>query len=48
MLVEQLRMSENYSPLFSFAQYTFNTMYWVVRKIRADVEGKLKRRRFKF
>ena len=22
--------------------------YWVVRKVRADVEGKLKRRRFKF
>jgi len=25
-----------------------NVMYWVVRKIRADFEGKLKRRRFKF
>jgi len=23
-------------------------MYWVVRKVRADFEGKLKRRRFKF
>ena len=22
--------------------------YWVVRKVRADVEGKLKRRKFKF
>jgi len=23
-------------------------IYWVVRKVRADVEGKLKRRKFKF
>jgi len=23
-------------------------MYWVVRKVRVDFEGKLKRRRFKF
>jgi len=23
-------------------------LYWVVRKVRADFEGKLKRRRFKF
>jgi len=23
-------------------------IYWVVRKVRADFEGKLKRRRFKF
>jgi len=23
-------------------------IYWVVRKVRADIEGKLKRRRFKF
>jgi len=27
---------------------TTDAMYWVVRKIRADFEGKLKRRRFKF
>jgi len=23
-------------------------LYWVVRKVRADIEGKLKRRKFKF
>ena len=23
-------------------------MYWVIRKVRADFEGKLKRRKFKF
>jgi len=23
-------------------------LYWVVRKVRADFEGKLKRKRFKF
>jgi len=26
----------------------FMAMYWVVRKVRADVEGKFKRRKFKF
>jgi len=31
--------SENYFGLLK---------YWVVRKVRADFEGKLKRRRFKF
>jgi len=25
-----------------------NSIYWIVRKVRADFEGKLKRRRFKF
>jgi len=28
--------------------YIYSIYYWVVRKVRADFEGKLKRRRFKF
>jgi len=30
------------------AALTLPMIYWVVRKVRADFEGKLKRRRFKF
>ena len=28
--------------------YVMNNLYWVARKVRADFEGKLKHRRFKF
>jgi len=31
-----------------FYHCTYIYIYWIVRKIRADFEGKLKRRRFKF
>jgi len=33
---------------FRIQTYTKLRKYWVVRKVRADVEGKLKRRKFKF
>jgi len=28
--------------------FTLSNMYWIVRKVRADFEGKLKRRRLRF
>ena len=43
---------ENISKTFDQNPININInillMYWVVRKVRADFEGKLKRRRFKF
>jgi len=33
---------------FVYFPNEINACYWIVRKIRADFEGKLKRRRFKF
>ena len=31
-----------------FLSYVLLSFYWIVQKVRADFEGKLKRRRFKF
>jgi len=42
------RRTINYDSSIPYGLRFKNLLYWVVRKVRADFEGKLKRRRFKF
>ena len=45
-LLWKIKMKKKSQNLINLLKKNF--IYWVVRKVRADVEGKLKRRKFKF